>query len=75
MDSLFSKADNVKPGQVWVDTELEKSRTPDPMNKVRVDRIEIGMVIIKSAVFRDSGREEVVRIDRFREKYRLEQEP
>ena len=72
-DGLFSTAPDVKPGQVWINIEHEKNKTPDPMNRVRVEKIEIGMVILRSAVFRDCGREEAVRIDRFREKYRLDE--
>ena len=73
-DNLFSSAPDVKTGQVWVDIEQERLKIPDPMNRVFVVRIEIGMVIISSAVFRNSKRTEAVRIDRFREKYRLESE-
>ena len=74
-NSLFPKAGDIRPGQVWVDIELELSGQPDPLDTVVVREIDIfGMVVVRSAAFRDVYGKVPLSPDSFRRKYRLKTE-
>jgi len=73
--SLFPEVDDIKPGQVWVDIDIERSGQPDPMATVVVKEIDdVGMIVIQSSIFGDANNKPPLSPDSFRKKYRLKSE-